>query len=68
MAAQIRYKIRELRESRGWTQTELAERAGVKQQTVSELELGQNNSIKALVLVARALGVTLDQTVEVVEE
>ena len=36
----IRLRIRELREAKGWSQAELAERAGTRQATISEYETG----------------------------
>jgi len=34
----IRLRIKELRETRNWTQQELADRSGVRQATISDLE------------------------------
>jgi transcriptional regulator with XRE-family HTH domain len=51
-------KLRELREAKGWTQTELAERSGTAQQSVANWENGTRvpalDSAQAL---CRALGV-----------
>ena len=38
--------IREWRERRGWTQTELAERVDVRQATISDLETGRSGRIE----------------------
>ena len=54
--------LRGLRETRGWDQQTLAERAGVDPSVVSRLERGIQLDLKASVLVglARALGVPAD--------
>lgn len=36
----LRNRVRELREARGWTQLELAERTGVSRKTVNTIENG----------------------------
>lgn len=64
--------INRLRESRGWTQRELAERAGMPQPAVARYEkAGRTPSITVLWRFARALGVSLvlgpDLSVEAVE-
>jgi transcriptional regulator with XRE-family HTH domain len=55
----LRVEIRALRESKGWTQGELAEKAKVTRATVNRLENGHPRSIDLNVLerLARALGV-----------
>lgn len=55
-------KVRELRKERGWLQQDLADRAGVSMQTVSNLETGRHvPGMATLAKVARALGVPLGQ-------
>lgn len=52
--------IRKLRESRGWTQEELAYRAGVRASTVSAYETGTRSpTTKLLRPIAEAMGVIL---------
>lgn len=41
----IHIRLRETREARGWTQAQLAERAGVRQATVSRIETGKVSSL-----------------------
>lgn len=56
----IRLRVRELRNKRGWTQQQLAERAGVRRATISELESGrvpERVKLATLEKIARALGV-----------
>lgn len=52
-------RIRQLREERGLTQTELARKSGLAQPTLSELERGSktNPSLKVLRRLADALGI-----------
>lgn len=55
-------RLRSLREERGWSQTELADRADSTQQHVSLLESGAHApSLGMLLRLARALDVTLDE-------
>ena len=46
----IYVRLRETREARGWTQTELAERAKVTRATVSRIENGKVASLDLVVL------------------
>ncbi len=51
----------QLREERGWTQTELARRAGTRQANISRLENGlANPTFEFMQKIARALDVELD--------
>lgn len=53
-------RVRELRNQRGWYQQELANRAGVSMQTVSNLETGRYSpQLGKLSKIADALGVPL---------
>lgn len=59
-------RIRTIREERRWSQRELSERSGVRQDTISRIELGIGVArIDTLDLLARALGFVL--VVELVE-
>lgn len=51
-------RLRELRQSRGWSQAELAERAACSTNTIARLERGEHEPAWPLVLaLARALNV-----------
>ena len=51
-------KIRELREELGISQKELAERCGITQSTLCDIEMGRNNpSIEVAIRLSRELGV-----------
>lgn len=54
--------IRQVRQSRGWRQVDLAERCGSSTSTISRLEQGQfgSQSIETLRMVARALEIRID--------
>jgi len=62
----IGQRIREARSHRGWSQNELASRAGVKQPTLQRIEAGlrQDPSIRTIAALAGALGVTIDALVD----
>lgn len=51
-------RVRELREKRGWSQSELARRSGVTQQTISRIEARQTAAVAFDVL--ERLGDALD--------
>lgn len=55
----VTVRLKELRLAKGWTQVELAERAGIRRATVSMLESGKTDSISFNTLdrLARALEV-----------
>lgn len=55
--------IRELRQKRGWSQTELARKSGVKQSVLSYIESGKtkNPRIDTLAAIASALGVSVQK-------
>jgi transcriptional regulator with XRE-family HTH domain len=63
-------RIKRQRVKRGYTQTELAERSGVKQSLISRLEGGSRDNPSADVLrgLARALGCTTDYLVGMHED
>lgn len=55
-------RIRSLREVRGWSQGELAERAGVTRQLVGAVETGRHSpSVAAAIGLAQALEVTVEE-------
>lgn len=55
-------RVRKLRKDRGWLQQDLADRAGVNMQTVSNLETGRHApEFPTLTKIAGALGVTLGE-------
>ena len=67
--AVIRARIRGLRQARGWSLDTLAARCHLSASTLSRIETGHRRiSIDQLVPIARALGATLDQLVESVED
>ena len=54
-------RIRALRQEKGWTQRELAQRVGIKPSRISKYELGTDQPSLALVkAIADALGTTTD--------
>lgn len=55
------YRIREIRETRGMSQSELAEKTGLTRATIWRLETGEEETTttKTLLKIAEALGVTV---------
>ncbi|WP_424531918.1 helix-turn-helix domain-containing protein [Sphaerisporangium viridialbum] len=65
----IRLRIRGLRQARGWSLDNLAERAFLSPSTLSRIETGHRRiSLDQLIALARALGTSLDQLVESVDD
>ncbi len=55
-------RLRQLREQKGMTQIALAEKAGIEQQHLSNLELGKKEAkLKVIEMLATGLGVSLRQ-------
>jgi len=62
------WRVRQLREAKGWTQEILAGRAGLDRSYVAGIEAGlRNPSTKALAKIARALRIKLSVLFEGVE-
>lgn len=54
-------KVKEIRKARGFTQQDIADKLGVKKNTVSQWESGARNmSFEQIVQFAKVVGVTLD--------
>ena len=51
--------VRQAREAAGWSQAELADRAGVSRPTIVRFGAGQDISVRTLSAVVRALGLEL---------
>jgi len=59
-AKEIGTKIRDARKSKGWTQKELAEKAGLSQQAISFIENGYSNiSLMTFKKIAGVLGLKI---------
>jgi transcriptional regulator with XRE-family HTH domain len=67
--ALVRQRIRELRTARGWSLDDLATRCYLSPSTLSRIETGHRRiALDQLAPIARALGTTLDQLVESVDD
>jgi DNA-binding Xre family transcriptional regulator/quercetin dioxygenase-like cupin family protein len=65
----VRKRIRGLRVARGWSLDDLAARCYLSPSTLSRIETGQRRiALDQLAPIARALGTTLDQLVESVDD
>jgi transcriptional regulator with XRE-family HTH domain len=63
--ALVRQRIRGLRQARGWSLDDLAQRCHVSPSNLSRIETGGRRiALDQLTVIARALGTTLDQLVE----
>ena len=57
----IENKVKQYRKAARMTQSQLAERAGVSRQTISDIETGKHDpTISVALLLARAMGVKVD--------
>lgn len=56
----IQLRLRELRTARGWSQAELAERAGIQRLTIIRLENGQSKGIDFATLEGLAKALEVD--------
>jgi transcriptional regulator with XRE-family HTH domain len=57
---QLAERIKVLRDARGWTQEQLAERAAMQRSYLGDLELGRRNpSVRTLVKLANAFGMAV---------
>src|SRR4051812_11197718 len=62
VAAWFGGRLRELRTAKGWTQPELAEKAGMSKTGVADLEQGRRNpSWETIIRLGTALGVKCDE-------
>lgn len=58
-------KIKKLRKSKGWTQTELAKRLGTSQKVITSYETGAKKPpIKRLPNLAAVFGITIDELID----
>lgn len=53
----IRLRVKELREERGWSQTELSDRSGVRQAAISAAENGKPLTLDTIEKLADAFGI-----------
>lgn len=68
LLASLGWRVRQLREERGWTQELLAEHANVDRSYIAGIEAGlRNPSIKALVKLAKGFGISLSELFQSVE-
>ncbi|GAA3873098.1 helix-turn-helix domain-containing protein [Tessaracoccus defluvii] len=52
--------IRDSRKKRGWSQTELGEKAGVSRPTIARVEANNDVTTATIAKIAHALGLTLE--------
>jgi HTH-type transcriptional regulator/antitoxin HipB len=64
LVERIGRNVKRLRRARGWTQAELAKRAGMHRISVAETEGGRSVSIRALERLAKALRVKVTELVK----
>jgi putative transcriptional regulator len=60
--ANVRNRIKELRDARGWTQQDLAEAVGVSRQSINSIERNRYEpSLELALMFARLFGVSTDE-------
>lgn len=65
---ELKTRIPELRRERRLTQSELAERTGVRRETIARLERGQYNpSLKLAYDISKVLGASIEEIFQFVE-
>lgn len=62
--AEIARRVRAARAARGWSQIELAERAGVSRPTVARVEAGDDVNTAKLISIAATLDLVLEMKPE----
>lgn len=62
--SEIARRVRAARTARGWSQIELAERAGVSRPTVARVEAGDDVNTAKLIPIAAALDLVLEMKSE----
>ena len=58
----IRNRVKELRETKGWTQQELADQVGVSRQSINSIERNRYvPSLELALMFARVFGISTDE-------
>ena len=58
-------RLRVLREKRGWTQVEMAEKLGIDRAYISDMERGKKNvCLPTLEIIANGFGITISQVLK----
>ena len=58
-------RLRNIRKERGWTQKQLAEKAGIAREVVARIETGASQpTLSTLLKIAAALGVPITDLIE----
>jgi transcriptional regulator with XRE-family HTH domain len=68
MIVNVRPRLSELMKEKGWTQTKLAEASGVPQGSISRFDKNERHVDSHVFSIARALGVSVEDLFEVIEE
>jgi transcriptional regulator with XRE-family HTH domain len=59
-------RVRDLREAKGWSQEELAERAGLHSVQISHVENGRNEpKLRTILWLAKAFGMTASELLKI---